>query len=71
MNSSVISKENAVNKSFIFTLSDEEREFLFNELNQIQYDPTGNTDYITEVRMAAMRALPKEIGNFSINKKPH
>ncbi|MGE6628323.1 TauD/TfdA family dioxygenase [Bacillus pumilus] len=69
MNSSVISKENSVNKSFIFTLSDEERNFLFNELNQIEYDPTGNTDYITEVRMAAMRALPKGIVKFLNQQK--
>ncbi|MFE7082939.1 TauD/TfdA family dioxygenase [Priestia megaterium] len=61
MNSTVASKEHSINNSFTCTLSNEQRDFLFNELNQIPYDPTGNTDYITKVRAVAMQALPTSV----------
>ncbi|MEC1717864.1 hypothetical protein [Schinkia azotoformans] len=50
-----------MNKEYVFTLTDDERETLRQELNQIQYDPTGSTSYVTEVRLAALGAMPRRI----------
>jgi hypothetical protein len=69
MKSTVISNENSINDAFTFTLSDDERDVLFKELNEIQYDPTGSTDYITEVRAVAMHSLPLRIVKFLNQQK--
>ncbi|MEC3196179.1 TauD/TfdA family dioxygenase [Bacillus cereus] len=63
MNATTIQKSNEklINQECVFKLSDDEKEILYQELNQIQYDPTGSTRYITEVRMAALRAMPSRI----------
>lgn len=65
----VASKESSIDSSLIFTLSDAERDNLFNSLNQIEYDPTGSTDYISEVRATAMRTLPISIVKFLSKQK--
>ena len=56
-----VSEKSTIDNSLIFTLTDSERDIIFNALNQIEYDPTGSTDYITEVRATAMRILPNNI----------
>lgn len=53
---------------YIFKLTDEEREVLRQELDQIKYDPTGSNEYINEVRMAALHAMPIRIINV-LNKQ--
>lgn len=57
----VVNEKSSIDSSLIFTLTDAERGNLFNALNQIKYDPTGSTNYISEVRATAMRTLPIEI----------
>ncbi|WP_404456923.1 TauD/TfdA family dioxygenase (plasmid) [Virgibacillus necropolis] len=58
-----------MNQEYVFKLCDEEREYLRRELSQIQYDPTGTTSYITEVRMAALRSMPRRIVDCLNNQK--
>lgn len=48
-------------REYVFKLNDDEREILRQELNRIKYDPTGSDEYITEIRMTALRAMPRRI----------
>lgn len=50
-----------MDQRYVFKLSDDEREILRQELGLIQYDPTGSTSYVTEVRVSALRAMPRRI----------
>lgn len=50
-----------MNKKYLLKLSDDEKEILHQELERIQYDPTGSTRYVTEIRKIALRAFPSRI----------
>ncbi|MGG4037867.1 hypothetical protein ABEV80_06795, partial [Heyndrickxia ginsengihumi] len=50
-----------MNSKYVFELSDTERDALYEDLNKIPYDPTGSTEYVTELRKAAFRSLPSHI----------
>lgn len=50
-----------MNGEYVFTLTNSEKEDVKKAFSQIQYDPTGNTEYITKVREAASQAFPQRI----------
>lgn len=58
-------------QEYVFKLSDDEKEVLYKELNKIQYDPTGSTRYITEVRMPHFGPCLAVSLNVSMSKKLH
>ncbi|SFS90180.1 hypothetical protein [Marininema halotolerans] len=50
-----------MNENYIFKLNNDERDNLRKALTQVPYDPSGNNQYITEIRMAAYKAFPRHI----------
>ncbi|MGO4223521.1 TauD/TfdA family dioxygenase [Lysobacter sp. TAF61] len=44
-----------------FRLTDSERERFRESIGSIQYDPSGGTAYVTDVRIAAQSALPRRV----------
>jgi L-asparagine oxygenase len=66
-----------MNNTCLFQLTDSERDRLGNALNRVAYDPHGGMPYITDLRIAALSALPRRIVDAlseqraSINPRSH
>lgn len=66
-----------MNKTCLFHLTDSERHRLGSVLSKLAYDPHGGMSYITDLRFAALSALPRRIVDAlseqraSINPRSH
>lgn len=66
-----------MNNTCLFKLTDSERDRLGNVLSRLAYDPHGGMAYITDLRIAALSALPRRIVDAlseqraSINPRSH
>lgn len=48
-------------QDFVFRLTDQERDMLKHSLSSIAYDPTGGMSYVTDLRIAALKGLPRRV----------